>query len=389
MENLNSKPKNTGLIISVVIISLLIGGAAGAVFGLLGSQVVPWLNEEQDAEDLLQKSITRELENESATIAAIEEVAPSVVSIIASKEFDDFYYYTESESGLEEIGGGTGVIISKDGHIITNRHVVEDEEAEYSVVFSDGTRHDNVQVLSRDPFNDIAILKLNDVPDLQVAKLADSDALEIGQTVLAIGNVLAEYQNSATKGIISGLGRSIVAGDYYNEEQLDKLIQTDAPINPGNSGGPLINLKGEVVGINVAVDWSGQSIGFAIPINTAKSAIESVKINGKIVRPMLGVRYIPIDKEIAKENNLANDYGVLIIRDDSPGQLAVIPGSPADKAGLEENDIILEIDGEKIDEDNKLPNLIQKYQVGDEVKLKIVHNGEEKEIKATLTEMTE
>ncbi|MFH1536500.1 MAG: trypsin-like peptidase domain-containing protein [Patescibacteria group bacterium] len=400
-EEIKPVRKKSNLLVSIIL-SLLIGSSAGGVFGFLGSQVSNWLENDENMSQT-SKNVTNEIENESASIAAIEKVSPSVVSIVASKYFDDNYYYdyfwdeyyyeedTGGEEGeLQEIGGGTGFILSKDGMIITNKHVVEDTEAEYSVVMSDGTRYDNVEVLSRDPFNDIAVLKLVDVKDLDVAELGDSDNLEIGQTVLAIGYALAEYENSATKGIVSGLGRELVATGYdASSQSLEKLIQTDTPINPGNSGGPLINLSGKVIGINVAVDWGGQSIGFAIPINMAKSAIDSVKKHGTIIRPLLGVRYIPITKDIASTNNIDYEYGVLVIKGDNPAELAVMPGSAADKAGIEENDIILEIDGQKIDKDNTLLKMIQQYSVDDKIKIKISHDGEEKEVEVVLEAMND
>ena len=188
---------------------------------------------------------------------------------------------------------------------------------------------------------------------------------------------------------MSGIGRTIVAGGASGSERLEGVIQTDAAINPGNSGGPLVNLAGQVVGINTAIDRQGQLIGFAIPINTAKKVIESVEKHGRIVRPYLGVRYIMLNKQIAEDNNLDVDYGALIVRGEKRTELAVIPGSPADKAGLVENDIILEVNGVKVDENNSLAKLIQQYNVGDVITLKIWHKGEEKEVQVKLGEYKE
>ena len=199
---------------------------------------------------------------------------------------------------------------------------------------------------------------------------------------------MGEYHNTVTKGVVSGLGRAITAGDEFGQavEQLENIIQTDAAINPGNSGGPLINIDGQVIGINTAIDGGGQLIGFAIPINDAKADIQSVKKEGKIIRPFLGVRYQIINKEVAEKNDLKYDYGAIILRGENKEDLAITPGSPADKAGLVENDIILEVNGQKIDEKNTLSKIIAKKKAGDELTLKIFSKDKEKEIKVKLEE---
>jgi len=265
--------------------------------------------------------------------------------------------------------------------------VVFDTEAEYSVVTNDGNTY-MAEVVDRDPINDLAILKIG-AKDLPTVTLGDSDQVKAGQTVIAIGFSLGEYSNSVTKGIISGIGRDIVASGGGTSEKLEDVLQTDAAINPGNSGGPLINLKGEVIGINTAINSQGQLVGFAIPINTAKTVIESVKENGKIIRPFLGVRYVIINSQLKEKNNLSVDYGALLIKGESVEELAVIPGSPADKAGLEENDIILEADGVKLDADNPLAKEIAKHQPGDSVSLKVLHDGQEKTVTVVLEEFKE
>jgi serine protease Do len=222
---------------------------------------------------------------------------------------------------------------------------------------------------------------------LPTVELGDSDKIELGQTVIAIGNSLGEYQNTVTKGVVSGLGRKVVAGDSQGgSEVIEGAFQTDAAINPGNSGGPLINLAGQVIAINTAMNQGGQLIGFAIPINVAKQDIESVETSGKIVRPWLGVRYVLINDEIAKANHLEKNYGALIARGQQATDLAVVPASPADKAGLVENDIILEMNGQKIDEEHPLAKEIAKFKPGDEVTLKILRKGAEKDVKVTLGE---
>ena len=340
----------------------------------------------------------------------VEKNSSAVISITISKSianrrssiYDPFGWYelfgqdlglpnnneSESESDgdskTQKIGSGSGFIITKDGMIVTNKHVVSDQEAEYTVVTSDGKEHP-AKVLAMDPINDIALMKIEG-QDYQVLNLGDSDALKIGQTVLAIGNSLGEFSNTVSKGIVSGLGRNLTASGGGQSEKLSNIIQTDAAINPGNSGGPLLNMNGEVIGVNVAMAQGAQSIGFAIPANQIKKVIEQVQKTGKITYPYLGVRYIPIDSQIKQKINFSYDHGVLVVRGDTVTDFAVIPGSPADKAGIVENDVILEINGTKIDEKNGLGDLIAKSDVGSVVVLKIWHKGEIKEVIAELVE---
>jgi serine protease Do len=283
-----------------------------------------------------------------------------------------------------EVGGGTGFIFDESGLILTNRHVVSDLNAEYSVILNDGEQYE-ATVLGRDTVQDIAVLKI-DVLGLQTVSLGDSDNLQIGQTVIAIGNTLSEYRNTVTRGVVSGIDRSIIAGGGGDSELIEEAIQTDAAINPGNSGGPLLNLAGEVVGINTAVNFQGQSIGFAIPVNNAKTVVESVLEYGKIVRPWLGVRYVQLDKQIAENNELDYDYGALIVQGQSRADLAIVPDSPADEAGLEENDIILEVNQVKLDDSTSLVKEINKFKPGDEVELLVFQEDKEIIIKVTLTE---
>ena len=293
--------------------------------------------------------------------------------------------YRQNGTQKQEIGGGTGFIVSEKGLILTNKHVVEDEEAEYTVLMNDGNKL-SAKVLARDPVNDIAVLKIEG-NNLPVVKLGNSDSMKIGQSVIAIGNALGEFRNTVSSGIVSGLQRSITASSGFGQsETLEGVIQTDAAINQGNSGGPLLNLRGEVIGINVAIIQGAQNIGFSLPINLAKKDLEQVEKSGKISYPYLGVRYIPVNPDLAKKNNLSVDYGALVARGETQEDLAVVPGSPADKAGIAENDIILEVNGIKINEKNSLSDLIQKYNAGDTVDLKVLHKGEEKYMKAVLEE---
>jgi serine protease Do len=239
-----------------------------------------------------------------------------------------------------------------------------------------------------DPVLDIAIIKVEGA-DFAPLAFGDSDRVEVGQTAIAIGNALGEFRNTVSVGVISGLSRSIVAGDPGGgrSEALDEVIQTDAAINRGNSGGPLLNLNGEVIGVNVAVAAGSENIGFALPVNNVKTAVAEVIRGGKIVRPFIGIRYVAVTEELKERNKLPFDYGVLVARGESPEELAVIPGSPADKAGMMENDIILEIDGIRLTPERRLSTLIRSRQVGDSLNLKLYHRGEAKTVKVILEAM--
>jgi len=343
---------------------------------------------------------------EEAIINVVKKASPAVVSIVVSKQFPVFERYYEEwspfgepffkiqipqyrQKGMEKknVGWGSGFIISEDGLILTNKHVVLEEDAEYTVVTNDEEQY-VAKILAKDPLQDLAILKIEAKKKLPTLKLGDSDNLQIGQTVIAIGNALGEFQNTVSVGVISGLGRKITASGGTFVEVLEDVIQTDAAINPGNSGGPLLNLKGEVIGINTAMSVEGENIGFAIPINKAKKAIEQVRKTGKIVYPFLGVRYVIIDDELQKKQNLPVNYGALIQKGDR-GEPAIFPGSPAEKAGLKEGDIILEFNGEKITTKNTLAKIIIKYNPGDKVILKVLRQNKEKIFEVVLSERTQ
>lgn len=307
------------------------------------------------------------VEQTSAVISVAKNVSPSVVAIASKSQITDFFGLTRPIEGA-----GTGFIITADGMIATNRHVVEDPGASYTVVTSDGKRFD-AAILAKDPFQDLAVLKI-DAKDLQVVDLGDSDRLQVGEWVVAIGNALGQFQNTVTAGVLSGKERSI-----EDHPELEGLLQTDAAINPGNSGGPLVNLKGQVIGINTAVVRGGaEGLGFAIPINNVKKVIDSVKKTGRISRPFVGIRYIPIDRRVAALNDLPVDYGVFIIE--------VTKAGPAEKAGLKRNDIILEFDGKKITQDENLARLIAEKNIGDKVGLKVLRSGKESTVEVTLEE---
>ena len=317
------------------------------------------------------------LDDQEATVRAINKVKPSVVSIIvydrqAVKNVDLGTGAITSVDGRVKKGSGTGFLISADGLILTNKHVVSvagEKTAEYRIILNSGKEY-YAQLIGKDPVNDFAVLKIFD-KNLPFVELGDSDKLTPGTTVIAIGNALGHYQNSVTKGIISGLGRSVEAGDQSSgqAEVLDNVIQTDAEINPGNSGGPLIDLNGKVVGVNTAIDQSGSSIGFAIPINDAKGVITSVRENGRIIRSQLGVRYIMLTQELAKDKSLLRNSGAWITAEE--GESAVVPGSAAEKAGLKEGDIIYEVDGVKLENGKTLLGIIQRYKPGQKIGFKI------------------
>lgn len=403
---------NTKFIILVILVSFFVGGFAGVVFNFLSADLAqttlaPLIKilSRQGAE----KYQISQMAEESATISSVKKITPSVVSIAITKElvkykqmsgfegtpFEEYFgsvpfnFGFDVPSGTEKtkIGGGTGFIVSPDGMILTNRHVVEDEEAEYTVITSSGKTY-NAKILAADTLLDLAIIKI-DAAGLPVASLGDSDKIEIGQTVISIGNALSEYPNTVTKGIVSAQGRRVLAGGYSGSEIIEEAIQIDAAINPGNSGGPIVDLQGNVIGIATAMTAGGESIGFAIPVNAAKKAIESVQKFGKILRPWLGVRYVLINQELKQSQNLPFAYGAWIIRGEATTDTAVVPGSPADKAGLEENNIILEVGGVKVDENHSLSSLLSKYNPGDEVDLKVYQKGEAKNIKVKLEERKE
>ena len=355
---------------------------------------------------------------ESLIVSTVERVNPAVVSIVITKDvpiieryyeeepntpfnpFGDFFggdqlfspfnmrvpQYRQKGTEKREVGGGSGFIVSADGLVVTNRHVVDQDGVDYTVFMNDGTKFD-AEVLARDSVNDLAVIKIEG-KDLPFLEFDTTSELKVGQTVIAIGNALAEFRNTVSVGVISGLSRSITAGDGRGQsEQIDEVIQTDAAINPGNSGGPLLSASGQVIGVNVAVALGSENIGFALPGNAASDIVNSVRETGRIVRPYIGVRYTMITPVLVKMNNLPVDYGALIARGEPAEELAVMPGSPADKAGLAEGDIILEVDGVKLENKVTLSSVIRKHKVEDKLSLKALSKGDEKIVSITLKEI--
>ena len=361
---------------------------------------IPETENKQPSENIYSSNISYE----QAIIDTVKGATSSVVSIVISKNlpvyeqqwinpFGDnspfnFQIPQQVQKGTkyQEVGAGSGFIVSEDGLVLTNKHVVLDNKADYTVFTNDGQKY-SAKVLALDPVQDLAILKIQSDKKFPLVRLGDSSGIQIGQTAIAIGNALGEFTNTVSVGIVSGLGRTISASDQGNSfsETLEGIIQTDAAINAGNSGGPLLNLKGEVIGINTAMAQGAESIGFAIPINMAKKDIDQVVKTNKITYPFLGVRYVMIDGEVKDEYKLSVDQGALVLKGDK-GESAVTSGSGAEKAGIKDKDIILEINSEKITQDNKMAQIINKYNPGDKIMLKVLRDGSEQNIEVTLGE---
>lgn len=311
-----------------------------------------------------------EAPKELSVTEVVQKVNPSVVSIEVSQANSIF---------SRVVGKGTGFFVSGDGYIVTNRHVVNFSSATYAVTTAAGKKY-AATLVAKDPVFDLAVLKVAG-SGFPAVTLGDSDSLELGQSVVAIGFALGQFENSISVGVISGLSRSIVAGGGGSTEQLDRVIQTDAAINPGNSGGPLINLKGEVIGVNVAVAQGSQSIGFAIPAKDVAQVVDSVKAYGTIIRPYLGISYTQVTAAVQKQLDLAHDYGVLVS--------AVLPDTPASRAGIQTGDVILSIDGVKVDGDPSFSGIIRDKKVGQSVSLVIVRDGSQSTVKAVLARAPE
>lgn len=395
---------NIGSLFISIVTSLLSGILGGVIVLIMGTFPI-----ENTPSDVLEKQTNLSEEEylpslvaeDEAVIGVVEKTSPGVVSIVITKDVTQmrrffnspFDFFFEGENGFgqniqegprqQQVGGGTGFFVTSDGMIVTNKHVVQDTSADYTVVTQDGKEYP-AQVLALDPVRDLAILKVEG-ENFPVLTLGQDDSVRAGQTVIAIGYSLGEFTNSISKGIVSGIGRSILAGSGAGQtERLNDIIQTDAAINPGNSGGPLLDIYGRVIGVNVAVAQNAENIGFALPIDPVKKIIEQVRETGTITVPFLGVRYVILDEEIARENNLEFDYGALVLRGENRMELAVVPGSPADKAGIRENDIILEIEGKRIEKTSPLDTLLADFSIGDEITLKIWSAGETREVRLTL-----
>lgn len=376
------------LIILVVILIVLLGLTS------IAQRYLPQISQNQQNQS--GPEAIKIVSEESVTIDIVNKAGPSVVTIAQEIpqssgprfSFGPFSFFEipipDESIPTEPQGIGTGFIISSEGLIVTNKHVVSETQGTYFVITSDEKKY-TVKNIYRDPLNDVALIKIepseNGNGDLPAVSLGDSSKLQVGQYVVAIGTALGEFQNTVTTGVISGLGRGITAGSPYEGavERLDNVIQTDAAINPGNSGGPLLNSSGQVIGVNTAVSADGQNIGFAIPINTIKESLTTFNKTGKFERPYLGVSYRMISRDVAVMNDLPEGAYVQ----------QVVPDSPADSAGIRRGDIIIAIDGKRINSQTQLSSAIADKRVGDSITITVFREGKTVEVKATLSSATE
>ncbi|HCR55979.1 TPA: hypothetical protein DIV49_03325 [Candidatus Saccharibacteria bacterium] len=350
--------------------------------GFLGSWAEGYLDTFSVGDQLLtakedgNKIVT---ESEESISSVAKKVSPSVVSIVTSSEqLSPFFNQT-----VEQQGAGTGMIVSKNGYILTNKHVVEGADS-VTVVLSSGKIYEDVDVLGSDPLNDVAFLKIHGVSNLPAVTLGDSKTVRIGQSVVAIGNALGQFKNTVTSGIISGTGRPVTAstsGDGTSAESLTDLLQTDAAINSGNSGGPLLNLEGQVIGINTAIAQDAQSIGFAIPISATKGMLENLIAGKGLKRAILGVQYVSITPEVKAEYKLPVSKGDYITADKGS---SVLKNGPADKAGIKDGDIIVAFNGYKVGEVASVSTLVSEHRPGDTVKVTVLRKGKQQTFDVTL-----
>ena len=430
-ETLTCGRFQTKTLVSVVVVAIVFSSVFGALFGFMSAGVASFFSASigEKMHQIFPNIKVRSIESnssskqqiiveDSAVIDVVKKSSPAVVSIMISKDVSTTQNQSDNLGGLlnpfspnpfdgggsssgssqidgqttqkEVIGSASGFLITTDGLVLTNKHVVSDSQAQYTVITNDDKEYPTT-VLAQDPVRDVALIKIDGTPPaggFPTLPLGDSDAISVGQTVVAIGDSLGELSNSVSRGIISGLKRNVSADSGQGDtERLTDIIQTDAAINPGNSGGPLLDVNGNVIGLNVAAAQGANNIGFALPINQVKRIIDQVERGVQISVPYLGVRYVVIDSIVQQEANLPFDYGVLVTRGDTVTDLAVLPGSPADIAGIVENDIILEINGEKITKDDQLTDIIAKYKVGDQLTLKVWHKGQTKDVQVTLQEV--
>lgn len=366
------------IVVTACVVLCLVAGFGGAVLynsihsSNANGQVI---SQHQTVADDGNKVVTQEEEDIASVVS---KVSPSVVSIVTKSQVGSGSLHSSTQ---EEDGAGTGIIVGKDGYIMTNKHVIDGANT-ITVILADGTTYTDVKLLGTDPLNDLAFLKINGVSNLPAAELGDSTTINVGEKVVAIGNSLGQYQNTVTSGIISGTGRPISAQAGNAVENLTDLIQTDAAINPGNSGGPLLNLKGQVIGINTAIAQDAQGIGFSIPINATKGILKGVLDNGTVQRSYLGVNYIPITADVASHYGLSVKKGAYVFADN--GQSAVVSGSPADKAGIKDKDIITKVGDVEVGDKGSVSSLVGEYAPGDTIKLTLLRGSQTVTVTVTL-----
>lgn len=372
----NRPPKRKRSLFSYFIVAL-IGAIIGGIFSsyiapaYLYGKILPMpdIFKRKDNSIIQQVNIRPSTDEIFAVTAVAKKAMSSVVGITIVQQVRELFWLRDVE------GVGSGVIVDSNGYILTNSHVVADGNAkDITVILEDGDKLKG-KLLWNDSVLDLAIVKV-DASNLPAADLGDSDSLEVGDLAVAIGNPLGlDFQRSVTSGVISGLHRSIKVDDY---NVIDDLIQTDASINPGNSGGPLLNSKGEVIGINTAKIRTGEGLGFAIPINLIKPIIEEVAREGSFTNVYIGFQGTDIEKyEVQYGVKLPIDSGVVVIN--------VLPDSPAEKANIRPSDIILKIDNEKIESMTHLRKILYRYRIGDRATLTINRNGKEMKVEITFT----
>ncbi|MBP5656262.1 trypsin-like peptidase domain-containing protein [Candidatus Saccharibacteria bacterium] len=374
------KRDGNGTAIGLAVFGLIIGiiGCAVGGFALFKTFQQPTVISTTSAEGYYTGNST---EFESSSIASIaSKVTPAVVSIV-SEGYSSSYY---GLGGLTQ-SAGTGMIVSADGYVVTNKHVVNGSR-KIRIITDDGTTYDNVKLLGTDPLNDVAYLKISGAKNLPTITLGDSKTIAVGQPVLAIGNALGAYQNTVTQGIISGTGRSVAASDSSggNVEYLADLLQTDAAINPGNSGGPLVNAAGDVIGINTATSTSAEGLGFAIPISAVKGMLKRIQDDGKAERAYIGLSYITITAEIAKKYDLKVKQGAYVYNEGSTRSSAIVKGGPADKAGIKDKDIITKVGNVEVGRAGSISTLVGEYKVGETIQITLIRDGKERVANVTL-----
>ncbi len=372
----------------IIVLSLLAGGVAG---GLLGATASVWLMGQSQPLALplatvqpppsplptptvsLPSVIT--LQEESATTEVVKKVGPAVVTVVNLKMPQRGFW----DNLTQPPSLGSGVIIDPRGYVVTNNHVVEGNES-LSVIMASGDKKD-AELMGTDVFSDLAVLHIEG-DNFPAAELGDSSQLQPGERVIAIGSALGNFHNTVTSGVISGLERSIAVDESF---AMEGLIQTDTAINHGNSGGPLVNLQGQVIGINTLIirgdSYSrdvAEGLGFAIPSNTVRLVVEQLIAKGRVSRPFLGISHQEVTPRLAAYYNLAVNHGLLVLQ--------VAPSTPASQAGLEVGDVIVDINGDPIDPENPFINVLMRHQVGEIVTLSVNRFGRELALEVTLGE---